>query len=80
MPDARRILAGMTGAELREARKAAGMTQRQLADLVQVNQGTIAKWENDIYSIGGPERVALGLILGTGKAKAKASKRAKRVN
>ncbi len=33
---------------IREARKALGITQEQLAKLVGVTQGTVAQWENGL--------------------------------
>ena len=33
---------------IREARKAQGLTQEQLAELIGVTQGTVAQWENGL--------------------------------
>lgn len=36
----------MTGNQLKNSRKKAGMTQQQLADLLEVEQQTVARWES----------------------------------
>ncbi len=37
----------MTGKEIKEKRKAKGLTQDELANLVGVSRVTIARWETD---------------------------------
>ena len=41
------ILDTMKGRELREARKALGMTQRELAEALGLNKNTVARAERD---------------------------------
>ena len=52
---------------IRQARKAAGLTQEQLAAMLGMTQGAIAQWENGLthpsYSVLKPLAAALGLTL-----------------
>lgn len=43
----------MTGSELKALREAAGLTQPDLARLLQVHPITVANWEGDKYAING---------------------------
>ena len=53
-------LASVNHDELQRKRKALGMTQRELADLLKVDPMTISRWERGQHRI--PESVALALI------------------
>lgn len=54
----------MTPAQFKEARLALGLSQSQMAALVQVkNARTIRKWESGESEISGPAIVALRYIL-----------------
>lgn len=50
----------MTGAELRAARVALGLTQRRLASLLGVQQSTVWRWEAE-RTLEPPRMVALAL-------------------
>jgi DNA-binding transcriptional regulator YiaG len=39
----------MRAAEIREARKKAGYTQQQFADIMRVSRMTIFNWEHDVH-------------------------------
>jgi transcriptional regulator with XRE-family HTH domain len=41
----------MKGAKLKERRKAIGLTQAQLAELLGVRMNTVARWENGILAV-----------------------------
>jgi transcriptional regulator with XRE-family HTH domain len=51
----------MTGAELRSARLALGITQRQLARVLGVHPNTLACWERGSKPIGNPEMLRMAL-------------------
>jgi DNA-binding transcriptional regulator YiaG len=57
----------VTPTELKEARATLGMTQRQLADALELSgtwpQHTVRSWENGKRPITGPARVAIRLML-----------------
>jgi transcriptional regulator with XRE-family HTH domain len=50
----------MSHDELKRKRKALGMTQRELADLLKVDPMTVSRWERGQHHI--PESVALALM------------------
>lgn len=56
-------IVGMTGKELRALRKSAGLTQRQLSSRVDVDTGTISRWERGVMDISVPASLALRAIL-----------------
>jgi len=43
--DIRASIAGMNGEQLRQERERLGLTQKRLADLLDVRQSTISEWE-----------------------------------
>jgi len=51
----------VTGADLRAARLALGITQRQLALVLGVHPNTVACWERGDKPIGKPDMVRLSL-------------------
>ena len=51
----------MTGTELRERRRALGLTQEALADRLGVSRVTLAKWETDTLRIEHAAMLALAL-------------------
>ena len=51
------------GRRLRDARKAAGLTQKELADKIGLKQATISELENDEYS-GSAKAAAMAEVLG----------------
>ena len=56
----------MTRADLRTARKALGLTQKGLAEALQMGKHgwqSISKWERDGSTVPGPVAVAVGLML-----------------
>lgn len=56
----------MTPAELRNARKALGLTQKGLAEALRMGTHgwqSISKWERDGSTIPGPAQVAVELLL-----------------
>lgn len=54
----------MTGAELRQARLALGLSQDEFAQLVRVSSGrTVRKWEDGERQIPGPVTVLVALFL-----------------
>lgn len=66
----------MTPAEFRTARKALGMTQKQLAEALRMGRHgwqTISKWEGDDFAgdIPGPVSVAMDHLLNCGTKAAK---------
>ena len=67
----------MTPDEMRELRTAMGLTQRQLADALELDgpyaRHSVRAWENSKRPISGPVRVALRLL-----AKAHAKKAVKK--
>lgn len=48
---------------IREKRKAAALTQRELARRLMVSQSLVAKWETGVRTPGGPELVDLMALL-----------------
>jgi transcriptional regulator with XRE-family HTH domain len=63
----------MDADELREKRKALGMTQAQLAKALGVNIMTVSRWERGLRSI--PPHLPLALEAIEAKQKKKVSKR-----
>jgi transcriptional regulator with XRE-family HTH domain len=63
----------MDADELREKRKALGMTQAQLAQSLGVNVMTVSRWERGLRSI--PPHLPLALEAIEAKQKKKVSKR-----
>jgi transcriptional regulator with XRE-family HTH domain len=57
----------MTGKQLRERRKAMGLTQEQLADILGVSPNTIARWERGEMKI--PSFLSLAIETIERKAK-----------
>lgn len=53
-----------SSARLREARKAAGLTQRQLADAANTNETRISNWERGVWTPKINALPALALVLG----------------
>jgi DNA-binding transcriptional regulator YiaG len=57
----------MNPEEVREARKALGMTQQGLADALELDgkysRDTVRSWENGMRPISGPAKVAIRLLL-----------------
>jgi len=53
----------MTPAELRAARTALGLSQRELAERLEVTIRALQMWEAGERAIPGPARVALRLML-----------------
>jgi len=51
----------MTGAELRAARRALGLSQRALAVLLDVTENTVARWERGELAIAHPRMLELAL-------------------
>lgn len=60
----------MTGAELREARKAAGVTQAWLARQLEVSVGTVSAWETGRRKIRNGWLAGLRAALTVGRRKA----------
>jgi transcriptional regulator with XRE-family HTH domain len=52
----------MTGPKLRERRKALGLTQQALGDILKVAQNTVARWEREDMAIPGFLHLALNWI------------------
>lgn len=50
--------------KLREIREAKGMTQRQLAEALDITHGAVAKWELGYTDISMANLVALADVLG----------------
>lgn len=50
--------------QIKELRKAAGLTQQQLAEAVSVSQATVAEWELGIYMPSANKLRALADALG----------------
>lgn len=51
----------MNGAELREKRRALGMTQKQLAERLDVRENTVARWERGELTIANPAMLTMAL-------------------
>lgn len=51
----------MDGMELREKRTAMGLTQKQLAEHLDVSENTVARWERGEMEIAQPSMLALAL-------------------
>jgi transcriptional regulator with XRE-family HTH domain len=49
----------MKGAKLKERRKALGLTQAELAELLGVRMNTVARWENGVLDV--PRMVDLAM-------------------
>ena len=49
----------MSGDELKERRNALGMTQAELAKILDVKPNTVARWENGVLAV--PQTVALAI-------------------
>jgi transcriptional regulator with XRE-family HTH domain len=49
----------MTGEGLKEKRAALGLTQAQLAEILEVKSNTVARWERGILSV--PKAIELAL-------------------
>lgn len=49
----------MTGEELKNRRNALGLTQAELAEILDVKPNTIARWENGVLSV--PQTVELAM-------------------
>jgi transcriptional regulator with XRE-family HTH domain len=49
----------MNGDELKERRNALGMTQAELAEILDVKPNTVARWENGVLAV--PQTVALAM-------------------
>ena len=54
----------MVGEKLKRAREAAGMTQEQVAGMMNVATATVSRWENNKRGIGIEEMKGLSKILG----------------
>lgn len=52
-------MSGMTGEGLKERRTALGLTQAQLAEILEVKPNTVARWERGILSV--PKAIELAL-------------------
>lgn len=48
---------------LRDARKAKGLTQRQLADAAGVDQGTVSRWERRLISPSDNRKIHVAKIV-----------------
>ena len=53
------------GARLRTARRAAGMTQKQLADQLEVESITVSRWEREVTSPSLPRLRRIAELTGT---------------
>ena len=62
----KRITTSLDGDELREARRNAGLTQSELADRIDVSQGTISQWETGRETPGTDRIVDLRAALKDG--------------
>lgn len=51
------------GTLIKTLRRRLGMTQRQLADMMGVDQGTVSRWEREVESPRPARRAALGRLL-----------------
>ncbi len=49
----------MKGAELKRMREGLGLTQAQLAEILDVKPNTVARWENGVLDV--PKTVALAM-------------------
>jgi DNA-binding transcriptional regulator YiaG len=47
-------ICAMKAKQLKSLRKAANLKQVQLAELLDVEQGHLSKWENDVFAISKP--------------------------
>ena len=54
----------ITGKQISEARKRKGLTQAALADLIEVSQEAVSKWERDAYSPSTEKEERLYHVLG----------------
>ena len=63
-----------TADSLKALRQQMGLTQRQMASALQVNQGSISRWEAGIQPIAGPVQVALRAFAATWTPQAHASR------
>lgn len=54
----------MSGLDIKGLRKRSGLTQQQLADLIEVRRQTVLNWEKGATSPSAEELAALGKILG----------------
>jgi transcriptional regulator with XRE-family HTH domain len=52
-------MSGMTGEGLKEKRTVLGLTQAQLAEILEVKPNTVARWERGILSV--PKAIELAL-------------------
>ena len=57
------VIATATGAEIRRARTAAGMSQQALADRLGVSQPQISAWESGRLLPRWPQLLDIGLVL-----------------
>ena len=53
----------VNGAELKFARKAMGLRQQDLAQLLDCSVGTVSRWENDQEPIGKPIQLAVAQLV-----------------
>jgi transcriptional regulator with XRE-family HTH domain len=52
-------MSAMTGEELKEKRTTLGLTQAQLAEILEVKPNTVARWERGILTV--PKAIELAL-------------------
>lgn len=64
MVTARQPAPGTVGARIREARGQAGMTQQELADVLEVTQAAVSRWESGERDLGTAELIQAADALG----------------
>ena len=62
----------MTGEALKERRTAIGLTQAQLAEILEVKPNTVARWERGILSVPKAIELALETVERNAKKRSKA--------